>query len=212
MKKLLTFFLCVALCLSVAGCGSSTEERNEEARVVLDKVLAKEIPFTLYNMYIEKISEEILEDFSFPTNSSALNMFLPACYTYVDADGDGVEELVVVDIQYSCFLFLRYDREDDTVYGCMERSIAIPGFKTDGTYTKSVTTEGARVIYRLAFDKTQHQAAEKAHLDEKNGVYQIDGKNVKREEAEKYFADWQQNTPDIQFTKHPDNDIVIPGK
>lgn len=46
MKKILTIFLCLAMCLAFCGC-NNTEKKNNEAKAVFTKVLNKEESFTV---------------------------------------------------------------------------------------------------------------------------------------------------------------------
>ena len=104
MKKFFALFMCLVLCFSFAGC-KNTEERNEEAKAALMKVLNKEEPFTIHNVDFNVTTQQYLENFKFPTNNKLPNYFAPCKYAFVDLDNDGVDELLVMDWLFS-FLFL----------------------------------------------------------------------------------------------------------
>ena len=97
MKKLLAIFLCLLMCIVFSGC-NNTEKKNDEAKTVLTKVLNKEENFIVHNVYLDQTTEENLGKFHYPTDSDALNVFLPVCYTFADFDADGVDELLMVDV------------------------------------------------------------------------------------------------------------------
>lgn len=55
--------------------------------------------------------EETLERFTFSLPYQALYAFVPKSYAFANWDADGVEELLVMDVQTFCLLTLDYTEE-----------------------------------------------------------------------------------------------------
>ncbi len=189
MKKL-TVILCLVMCLSFIGC-NNTEKKNDEAKAILTKVLNKEVSFTVHNAYIDKTTEANLEKFRYPTDSDALNIFVPSNYTFVDFDGDGIEELLIAEIYLRNFLFLRYD--DGKVYGYVHKKISGKDVKTDGSFM-TYAYNGYKAISRISFSGNSYEITNQAYLDDSQNKYLLGGKSATKEEVEKYFDDWNENT------------------
>ena len=128
VKRTIVLFICFAMCFCLIGCGSGNKA-NKNAKVQLEKVLDGKSSFTVYNVHIDQTGETTLYDFKYPTYSNALNIFYPKSYAFIDFDGDGTEELLVVSATLDNCLFLRY--EEGKVYGYVHKNISIPGIKTD---------------------------------------------------------------------------------
>ena len=180
MKKILAIFLCLLMCLAFSGC-NNTEKMNDEAKTVLTKVLNK---------------EENLEKFRYPTYSNALNIFVPAHYTFADFDSDGIEELLIIDASLSDFLFLRYD--DGKVYGYVLKRISIQDVKTDGSFM-TFDYDGYKAISRISFSGSSYEITNQAYLDDSENKYLLDEKPVQKSEVEEYFENWNKNTTKISW-------------
>ena len=92
MKKLFAIFLCVVICLSFVGCKPSEKESEvakqetevptqeteapkqepEKAKEMLQKVLNREQTFSFKSLVFDKITEEDLDRFSFPSEGNAI--------------------------------------------------------------------------------------------------------------------------------------------
>ena len=195
MKKLLAIFLCLLMCLVFSGC-NNTEKKNDEAKTVLTKVLNKEENFTVHNVYVDKTTEENLEKFRYPTYSNALNIFVPAHYTFADFDADGIEELLIIDTYRSDFLFLRYD--NGKVYGYVHKKISIQDVKTDGSFMR-FDYYGCKAISRISFSGSSYKITNQAYFDDSENKYLLDEKPVQKSEVEEYFENWNKNTTKVSW-------------
>lgn len=195
MKNLIAVFICLVMCFSFVGCNNS-EKQNDEAKEVLQKVLSKEQSFTVKSLVFDKVTEENLEKFSFPTEANAINAFVPQGYVYVDFDSDGIEELLIVDATLRFFLILRYDNEN--VNGYILENISLQDIKTDGSFSmviyKSYTT-----VSRVTFDGLDCKVSNLAYKDDLANTYQLNKKSATKDEVEKYFDDWNENTTKISW-------------
>ena len=211
MKKLISLFLCLLLCLSFTACDADAPASDEpaahdhevgdvtdhdhdahgasgDAKTVLSKVLKKEQAFSFKSLISEEITTETLERFSFATPAAAKVAFVPQSFCYVDMDGDGVEELAVVDARLQYFLILRYD--DSTVYGYILRGISLQHFKADGSVLNTVS-DGVASVCRLNFDGADYTLEQLAHKVAKENVYLLEGKTVTEAQWDAYFAQWE---------------------
>ena len=195
MKKVTAIFLCFVMCLVFSGC-SNTERKNDAAKTVLTKVLNKEENFTVYNAYVDKTTEENLENFRYPTYSNTLNIFVPAHYTFADFDADGIEELLIIDAYLSDFLFLRYD--DGKVYGYIHKKISIQDVKTDGSFM-TFDYEGYKAISRISFSGSSYKITNQAYLDNLKNEYLLGDRSVQKNEVEEYFENWNKNTTKVSW-------------
>ena len=195
MKKILAIFLCLTMCFGFIGC-SNTEKINDEAKTVLTKVLNKEENFTVHNVYVDKTTEENLEKFRYPTYSNALNIFVPAHYTFADFDADGIEELLIIDAYLSDFLFLRYD--NGKVYGYVHKKISIQDVKTDGSFM-TFDYDGYKAISRISFSGSSYKITNRAYLDDSENKYLLEEKPVQKSEVEEYFENWNKNTTKVSW-------------
>ncbi len=195
MKKLLAVFMCLILCLFFVGC-NNTEKQNEESKEILQKVLEKEQSFTYKCMIFDKVSEESLEKFSFPTEANAINAFVPQGYVYLDFDSDGIEELLIVDATLNFFLILRYDNEK--VNGYILDDIDLQGIKTDGSFS-IVRYNSYTTVSKVSFDGYDCNVTNLAYKDDASSTYQLNEKSATKDEVEKYFDDWNENTTEISW-------------
>ncbi len=195
MKKLLAIFLCLVMCFCFSGC-NSTEKKNEEAKEMLTKVLNNEEDFTVYNVYVDETTEENLEKFRYPTYSNALNIFLPLMYAFVDFDSDGIEELLILDANYTDFLFLRYD--DGKVYGYVHNRISMQDIKTDGSFM-TFDYDGYNAISRISFSGTSYEITNLAYKDDSENKYLLDEESAQKSKVEEYFENWNKNTTKITW-------------
>lgn len=197
MKRIVIFCLCFAMCFCLIGCESSNKV-NKNAKVQLEKVLDGKSSFTVHNVHIDETSETTLYDFKYPTYSDALNMFYPKSYAFIDFDGDGIEELLVVSATLDYCLFLRY--EDGKVYGYVHKNISIPGIKTDGTFRTYLQDE-YETISTISFSGLSSTITHKAYRDTAKGEYLLDSKAQEKDVVDKYFDDWNTNTTEVTLEK-----------
>ena len=202
MKKLFTIFMCLVLCFCFVGC-KNTEERNEEAKAALTRVLNNKENFTVHNVYTNKTTEENLKKFNYPTYSNALHVFVPDNYTFVDFDKDGIEELLIIDILLSSHLFLKYD--DGRVYGYVHDAkinnhINLKGVKTDGSFVTSAF-DGYEAISRISFSGTSYEITQLAYKDDSSNKYLLNGKPAKKSEVEAFIENRDKNTTEVAWTQ-----------
>ena len=187
--------MCLVLCLSFVGC-NNTEKQNEEAKETLQRVLEKEHSFTYKCLVFDKVTEESLEKFSFPTESNAINAFVPQGYTYIDFDSDGIEELLIVDVTLKYFLILRYD--DKNVNGYILENINLQDVKTDGSFS-IVRYNSYTTISKVSFDGYDCEVTNIAYKNYSSNTYQLNEKSATKDEVEQYFDDWYENTTKISW-------------
>ena len=187
--------MCLVLCLSFVGC-NNTERQNEEAKETLQRVLEKEHSFTYKCLVFDKVTEESLEKFSFPTESNAINAFVPQGYTYIDFDSDGIEELLIVDVTLKYFLILRYD--DKNVNGYILENINLQDVKTDGSFS-IVRYNSYTTISKVSFDGYDCEVTNIAYKNYSSNTYQLNEKSATKDEVEQYFDDWYENTTKISW-------------
>ena len=195
MKKILMVLLCFVISLSFVGC-KNTEKQNNEARELLQKVLEKEQSFTFKSLVFDKVTEESLEKFSFPTEVSAINRFAPLGYSYIDFDSDGIEELLIVDVELQFFLILKYD--DGNVNGYILDDMSLQGIKTDGSFL-TVRYDSYTAISRVSFEGLNCEVSYLAYKGDSTNTYQLKGKPATKEEVESYFDEWNENTTKISW-------------
>lgn len=195
MRKLIAIFMCLAMCLSFIGC-NNIEKQNDEAKVSLNRVLNREQSFTVKSLVFDKVTEENLEKFSFPTESNAINAFIPQGYAYVDFDADGIEELLIVDATLTFFLVLRYDGGE--VYGYVLRNISLQDIKTDGSF-QTVIYRGYTAVSRVSFDGVDCEVSHLAYKDDSTKTYRLNEETTTKEAVEKYFDEWNENTTKISW-------------
>ena len=196
MKKLMAIFICLAMCLSFAGC-NNTEKQNSEAKELLQKVLDKEQNFSYKCLVFDKVTEENLKEFRFHTEYSALNPFVPQGYAYIDFDSDGIDELVIVDATLQYFLILRYDNEN--VNGYILENISLQDIKTDGSFL-TVRYNSYTAVSRVSFEELDCVVTNLAYKNDSTNIYQLSEKSATKDEVEKYFDDWNENTTKISWT------------
>ncbi|MBE6727402.1 MAG: hypothetical protein E7562_02005 [Ruminococcaceae bacterium] len=195
MKKVTAIFLCLVMCIYLCGCGD-TEKKDNEAKTALTQVLNKEKNFTVHNVYVDKTTEENLEKFRYPTYSNALNIFVPAKYTFADFDADGIEELLIIDAYLSDFLFLKYD--NGKVYGYVHKRISTQDVKTDGSFM-TFKYNGYKAISRISFSGNSYKITNQAYFDDSQNKYLIGDKTVQKNEVEEYFENWNKNTTKVAW-------------
>ena len=195
MKKSIAIFLSLVMCLAFGGC-STVEKNNDQVKTVLTKVLNQEENFTIHNAYVDKTTEQNLEKFRYPTYSNALNIFVPAHYTFTDFDADGIEELLILDAYLSDFLFLRYD--DGKVYGYVHKKISIQDIKTDGSFM-TFGNDGYKAVSRISFSGISYEIKNIAYLDDAQNTYLLEDKSVPKNEVEEYFENWNNNTTKVSW-------------
>lgn len=199
MKKIIVFFMAIVICCCFLGCEDNSENvKKTNTNEMLTKVLNFEKSFTVYNKYIEKTTEQTLDDFKYPTYSNALNVFKPYRYTFADFDSDGNDELLIIDAYLSDFLFLKCNGKK--VYGYVHKKISIPDIKTDGTF-KTFEYDGYEAISTISFKGQDYEITNIAYKDETSGIYKLNGKTASKEKVLKYFEDWDKNTVKVELIK-----------
>lgn len=205
MKKLLAIFLCLLMCLVFSGC-NNTEKKNDEAKTVLTKVLNKEENFTVHNVYVDKTTEENLEEFRYPTYSNALNIFVPSYYTFADFDSDGIEELLMVDATLSYFLILRYDGEKAVGY-MVDDNIDLQNVKTNGTFltVSYIFDDNFKItgkdfhVCEIEFNGLDYRVNTLASQNHEDNIYTIGKQSTTKDEVEVYIDNWKNNTTQIEW-------------
>ena len=195
MKKLIAIFMCMVMLFSFVGC-NNTEKQNSEAKELLQKVLDNEQNLSYKCLVFDKVTEESLEKFNFKTEYKAFNSFVPQGYAYVDFDSDGIEELLIVDVTLTYFLILKYD--DNNVNGYILEKISLQDIKTDGSFL-TVRYDSYTAISRVSFKGLDCAVTNLAYKDDSKNTYQLNQKTATKDEVEKYFDDWNENTTKISW-------------
>lgn len=117
----------------------------------------------------------------------------------MDCDTDNIDELVILDARLYCYLVLRYDGEK--VYGYNYAGIGdIKKFKANGTFEPK-QKDGEYKIACLNFNGYDFKIVEKAYMNKSENKYLINGKTEDKNTVEKYFDDWNKNTPNVDWVK-----------
>ena len=193
---MIAFFMCVVLCFSIVGCRSN-ENQNTVAKEALQRVLDGDESFNYKCLVFDEVREESLKSFRFHTESNALNPFSPKAYAYVDFDADGIEELLILDATLSFFLILRYDNEN--VNGYILEHIDLQNVKTDGSFL-TIRYNSYTAISRVSFEELDCVVTNLAYKNDSTNIYQLNEKSATKDEVEKYFDDWDENTTKISWT------------
>lgn len=200
MSKLLAVLMCVLISFCYVGCGkTNNEKQNKEAKAALTDVLNEKGTFIVKNMQSNKTTEETLEKYHFSTVSNAYYAFVPGHYTFVDLDADGIQELIVFDLQLSYYLVLRYANEK--VYGYNIESRNMVDLKTDGSFKTTSISAGDKFISRISFADTSFEITDKAYKNDDDGKYLIKGESTDKGAVEKYFEEWNKNTTKVSWEK-----------
>ncbi|MBQ8203818.1 MAG: hypothetical protein IJZ75_06015 [Clostridia bacterium] len=198
MKRVVSFLLCFVICFYFVGC-KSVQKQNEEAREALMEVFNKERSFLIKNEYTGKTTEESLEKYRFPTEYSAVNAFVPDGYTFVDFDGDGIEEMMIISAELKFFLVLRY--EETAIRGYIIERISIQTVKTDGTFSFwQYTDMDYNTVCKVSFDGEDHNISYLALINGEKDEYLLNDKPEQREKIEEYISDWEKNTTRSEWT------------
>ncbi len=187
MKKMIAVFICLVVCLSLAGC-KNTEKQNAEARTVLTSVLNGERNFTFKSLVWNKATEENINTFNLVTVYSAMNIFYPRCYMFLDLDSDGIEELIVAEWDAYFFLVLRC--EGEKVFGYVLEKVK--QFGADGSFLIQRYNSHSE-ISRVTFDGLFGNVSPLAYKDDTAKVYQLNWEDAEKEAVDAYFADWEAN-------------------
>lgn len=201
MKRFLAIILTLILCLSLVGCDNgNNENQNEQAKEALIKVLEKKQPFTAKTSVVsDKTTEQTLEKYHFQTVDNAHYSFVPAYYVFIDCDADNIDELVILDAKLYCYLVLRYDGEK--VCGYNYAGIGdVKKLKSDGSFEPKLE-DGEQKIAVLKFDGYDFEIVEKAYMNKNENKYLIDGKTEDKDTVEKYFDNWLENTPNVDWVE-----------
>ena len=203
MKKLLcialaVLLLCVTACNATPAPESSAPSAPDTtpAQEALTRVLNSEQSFAVKIWSTGREEQKKLSDFTFGTEYAALNVFVPAQYSSVDMDGDGVRELVVLSAKMDFFLVLRYNGGQVTGYMVPYRGLM--QLRTDGRFWSSGGA-ALSVIGRMSFDGPDYTVTELAYRDQYDGVYRLDGVASDKESVEAYYTAWE-SVPEVEWT------------
>lgn len=199
-KKLCSFFLClILLCLS--GCfnyndspsiisGNDPNAYKDTLAAVLNNKKAfitqsGEVSY-LKNYKIQKL----LDEEQLPVN--------PCEYTYVDFDGDTMDELIInISAEYGYYLILHYNGYDIFSYEADMRTMAT--IKADGSFSGS--SGASNTLYcKATFKNNKLSIKQKAFYDSNTDTYQIDGNAVSADDFQAFLTDWNQ-TQDVTWTR-----------
>ena len=198
MKKwlciaLAALLLCATACNAIPTPESSAPYPAQEA---LMRVLNSEQSFAVKAWSDGKQEQKNLNNFTFGTEYAALNVFVPAQYSFVDMDGDGVRELVVLSAKMDFFLVLRYNGGQVTGYMVPYRGLM--QLRTDGRFWSSGGA-ALSVIGRMSFDGPEYIVTELAYRDQYDGVYRLDGGASDKATVEAYYTAWE-SVPEVEWT------------
>lgn len=198
MKKLLcialaALLLCATACNAIPTPESSAPSPPQEA---LTRVLNSEQSFAVKAWSDGKQEQKNLNNFTFGTDYAALNVFVPAQYSFVDMDGDGVCELVVLSAKMDFFLILRYNGGQVTGYMVPYRGLM--DLRTDGRFWSSGGA-ALSVIGRMSFDGPDYTVTELAYRDQYEGEYRLDGVASDKTTVEAYYTAWE-SVPEVEWT------------
>lgn len=170
------------LFLSFVSCNKdSLDTVSSDARLL--SVLENEITFLT-----EDGNNIYLKEFVYGSDGVGEYYAAPQEYTFIDFDGDGANELVV-DISLAHTFYMIFYENNDIVYGFLINRRSLQSIKKDGSF---VQTGAADVNYycKLEFDKNTYRVINTAIKDEKNGIYEINGKKCALESVNEYIEDW----------------------
>jgi hypothetical protein len=201
MKKIFSIFLLIVICFTFAGCNeNASTSKNEDVKDVLMDVLEKEKPFIAKTSAVsDETSEQLLDKYHFSTIDNAYYSFNPAYYTFVDCDTNGIDEMIVLDVNLSCCLILRY--EGQKVYGYNYTHIGdVKKVKTNGSFEPKLKS-GERKIARFKFSDTEIEIVEDAYMNENANKYFLNEKANDKQIVKKHFDDWDTTTIATEWTK-----------
>ena len=198
MKKLLCIAL-AALLLCATACNATPAPESSAAypaQEALTRVLNSEQSFAVKIWSTGNEEQKNLLNFTFGTEYAALNVFVPAQYSFVDMDRNGVRELVVLSTKMDFFLVLRYNGGQVTGYMVPYRGLM--HLRTDGRFWSSGGA-ALSVIGRMSFDGPDYTVTELAYRDQYDGVYRLDGVASDKESVEAYYTAWE-SVPEVEWT------------
>ena len=174
---------------------ASTEENGNEGMEESQLSETEKMLLDVMNNKAEFAAENgertLLRNYEIPNTLGTLAEGADA-YTFVDLDQDGSKELAVrCTTDYGLYIILRYNAADATVYGYSIGTRAFIEVKTDGRFLGS---SGAAFNYisRAEFDGTKMVVIDLAYKNDFDGIYEIKGKAVTKEEMEAYWFAWEQ--------------------
>ena len=199
MKKWLCIALAALLLLCATACNAIPAPESSApspAQEDLMRVLNSEQSFAVKAWSDGKEEQKHLNNFTFGIEYAALNVFVPAQYSFVDMDGDGVRELVVLSAKMDYFLILRYN--SDRVLGYMVPYRGLMHLRTDGRFWSSGGAARS-VIGRMSFDDPDYTVTELAYRDQYEGEYRLDGVASDKATVEAYYTAWE-SVPEVEWT------------
>lgn len=187
MKKSAIFIVIICLLtLSVCQQTNSTNKNSntEEQHTVLLDVMNNEKAFIAENG-----SEMLFRNYKILGVAKDISIEA-AEYTFIDLDGDGVDELAIkCTTDYGLYIILHLDNDTEDIFGYSLGSRSFIDVKTDGTFMRS---SGANInsISKMSFDKTNLKIKDIAVQNGSEGIYKIDNRSVTKLEVQKYFDCW----------------------
>lgn len=203
MKKKLIVIVLIVLILTVIIYFASklvndeddqgTSKNMNENVQASDQDVAKENDDDIYFKvlkndvkYVDEDNKEILfKDYLENYKESSENPKVK--YAVFDFDNDSKDEMIVLVEAFGDGFYLILNNENGTVYGFGEVYRGLQNLKTDGTYLASggAFSNG---IFRDEFEKNKRIQKTLAEMD--MDKIQIDGKDVSKEEYEKYVDEF----------------------
>ncbi len=144
-------------------------------------------------------TETLLRNYRIPGRPDNRTIHAQA-YTFVDFNLDGTHELVVQCTEEAdIYMIIRLYKGNAYGYSIGTRSFM--DLKTDGTVIIS-SSDGAGIQYinKITFNQTTLKTQTVAMWNDYESIYQIDGKNVSKQEADNYFEKWD-NKESASFLK-----------
>ena len=127
-------------------------------------------------------------------------ILIPDSYTFVDLDGDGVDELAVrCTTDYGIYIILRYDPQIKVYYGYSLGIRSFQDVKTDGTFMRS-SGVGDNSVCKLTFNEETMEIIDIAVNNDYDSIYELNGTPVTKAEMEQFWAAWKARV-DCQWIK-----------
>ncbi len=195
MKKinfLIIFLLILSLIFTLCCCNNDTTATDSKSNIsTVSKAEEFHILDILYkdkNFLDESGNLSNINDFYIPDLADSIKL-VPYQFMVIDLDHDGFVELAVSDANIDYILIFRYDRNDKKVYSYSTNIRGFQSPKVNGTLQGSNGADDNK-IFRFVFNGKKIATITLAWINDIEQIYQIDGSNVNKSEAEKYFDDW----------------------
>ena len=188
MRKVFSAILILIGILTFSACDSDSEviSRNKT------KSMSEFLLLTIDNkesFITENNTETLLGNYRIPNITDDYN-FIPSKYTFVDLDSNGTDELVLSETKQNFVLVLRFNKEDEKIYGYSLNTRSFIDVKTNGTFMQS-DGAGINSISKITFDNTKLIITEIAVKNDSENIFKINNQSVTKENVDKYFTEWQ---------------------